>query len=81
MNFQLNGKDVTWYPDMKDTGNLKGTTRTLEGALGDSQRSNLERGLLSRNGWVVIDESSTFNMGVATSGCHSHRLVFHGILA
>lgn len=66
VNFQLNGKDVTWYPNMKDTGNLKGTTRTLDGALGDSQRSNLERGLLSRNGWVVIDESSTFNIGDGT---------------
>lgn len=66
VNFQLNDKDVTWYPDMKDTGNLKGTTRTLDGALGDSQRSNLERGLLSRNGWVVIDESSTFNIGDGT---------------
>ena len=66
VNFQLNGKDVTWYPDLKDTGNLKGTTRTLDGALGDSQRSNLERGLLSRNGWVVIDESSTFNIGDGT---------------
>lgn len=66
VNFQLNDKDVTWYPDLKDTGNLKGTTRTLDGALGDSQRSNLERGLLSRNGWVVIDESSTFNIGDGT---------------
>ena len=34
--------------------------------MGDSQRGNLERGLLSRNGWVVIDESATFNIGDGT---------------
>lgn len=66
VTFDLNGQTVSWCPSTKDTGNLKGTTRTLDGAVGDSQRGNLERGLLSRNGWVVIDESATFNIGDGT---------------
>lgn len=66
VTFDLNGQPESWCPSTKDTGNLKGTTRTLDGAVGDSQRGNLERGLLSRNGWVVIDESATFNIGDGT---------------
>ena len=52
--FDLNGKQVVWTPGMKDTGNLLGTTRTLDGVEG---ATSLEPGLVSRDGWVVVDDS------------------------
>jgi hypothetical protein len=30
VSFELNGKRVVWTPGMKDTANLRGTTRTLD---------------------------------------------------
>ena len=60
--FKLNGKTVTWHPGDQPSGNLKGTTRTLDGCLGYSQLSNrekeLEDGILSRDGWAIVDESA-----------------------
>lgn len=50
----VNGKVVTWTPGMPDTGNLHGTVRTLDGVDGACE---LEPGLLSRDGWVVVDDS------------------------
>ncbi len=52
--FSLNGKKIVWNPGMKDTANLKGTTRTLDGVEG---AASLEPGLLSRDGWTLIDDS------------------------
>ncbi len=46
---------TTWRPGAPDTANLKGTTRTLDGAKGPVP---LEPGLLSRDGWVVVDDSN-----------------------
>ena len=43
---------------MPDTGNLMGTTRTLDGALGDKTKEPIEPGLLSRDGWTVVDDSA-----------------------
>jgi alpha-glucosidase (family GH31 glycosyl hydrolase) len=54
VSFELNGKQITWTPGMKDTGNLLGTTRTLDGVEG---ATSLEPGLVSRDGWVVVDDS------------------------
>ncbi len=51
----VNGKPVTWRPGTEDTGNLKGTTRTLDGVNGPATR--LEPGLMSRDGWVVVDDT------------------------
>ena len=52
----------TWRPGMAPDGNLKGTTRTLDGCLGFEKLSNreseLEDGILSRDGWALVDESS-----------------------
>jgi hypothetical protein len=50
----LNGKAVVWHPEMKDTANLLGTTRTLDGVKGST---SLEPGLLSRDGWVLVDDT------------------------
>ena len=54
--FQMDGREVVWYPDKEDKHNLKGTMRTLDSASGDSHRGMLEDGILSRSGWAVIDE-------------------------
>ena len=51
-----------WRPGLSSAGNLKGTTRTLDGCLGFEKLSNkeaeLEDGILSRDGWAVLDESA-----------------------
>lgn len=57
ITFRMNGRAVTWYPWMKDTQNLKGTCRTLDGANGDNKRGEMEDGIISRSGWAVIDDS------------------------
>ena len=52
----------TWKPGMKDHKNLKGTTRTLDGALGkfsfgQMKKLPVEDGILSRSGWAFINDS------------------------
>ncbi len=56
--FMLDGKQISWHPGMADTGNLQGTTRTLDGALGDKTREPIGPGLISRDGWVLVDDST-----------------------
>ena len=46
---------ATWHPGLDDAGNLGGTTRTLDGW--DGARK-LPDGLLSRDGWAVVDDSA-----------------------
>jgi alpha-glucosidase len=58
ISFTLNGKAVTWHPGTPDTGNLMGTTRTLDGALGDKTKEPIEPGLVSRDGWTLVDDST-----------------------
>ena len=61
VSFNLGKKPVTWHPGLEDKGNLKGTTRTLDGCLGFEKLSHrekeLENGILSRDGWAIVDES------------------------
>ncbi|MFH1417520.1 MAG: TIM-barrel domain-containing protein [Planctomycetota bacterium] len=54
IELDLCGKKVVWRPGMKDTGNLRGTFRTLDGISG---ATSLEAGILSRDGWVLVDDS------------------------
>ncbi len=54
ITFSMNGDVKTWKPGMADSGNLKGTTRTLDGVEGSTP---LEDGLLSRDGWTLVDDS------------------------
>ena len=54
--FDLNGQTVTWTPGMDDKGNLQGTIRTLDGVKGSTP---LGAGLISRDGWVVVDDSQS----------------------
>ncbi len=58
ISFALNGKTVTWRPGTPDTGNLMGTTRTLDGALGSHTKEPIEPGLISRDGWTLVDDSA-----------------------
>jgi len=53
----VGGVRRTWRPGMADEGNLLGTTRTLDGALGDRIREPMEAGLISTSGWAVVDDS------------------------
>ena len=45
---------VTWTPGAPNPGNLGGTIRTLDGAAGPE---DLGQGLLSRDGWYLLDDS------------------------
>jgi hypothetical protein len=51
---EIPGQKITWHPGMEDKGNLLGTTRTLDGIRGATE---LDPGLLSRDGWTLIDDS------------------------
>nr|HEV7954058.1 TIM-barrel domain-containing protein [Candidatus Acidoferrales bacterium] len=53
--FTFNGATFTWHPGVVDSGNLGGTRRTLDGVRG---AASLEPGLLSRDGWVLVDDSA-----------------------
>jgi hypothetical protein len=55
VSFMLNGKRRKWHPGMKNTANLGGTIRTLDGVRGPTP---LEPGLLSRDGWALVDDSA-----------------------
>ncbi len=54
IEFTLDGKEVVWHPGEKDTTNLFGTIRTLDGVKGSTP---LDPGLLSRGGWTLIDDT------------------------
>jgi alpha-glucosidase len=58
IHFTLKGNAVTWKPGMADTGNLLGTTRTLDRAFGSKTPEPIEPGLISRDGWVLVDDSA-----------------------
>lgn len=58
IKFTLDGKPVSWHPGIADRGNLQGTTRTLDGALGDKTKEPIGQGLISRDGWVLVDDST-----------------------
>ena len=54
---RFNGTETDWFPGKKDTLNLLGTCRTLDGSYGDNKLREMEQGLVSRSGWSVIDDS------------------------
>jgi len=56
ITFKLESKEVVWKPGMPDTGNLLGTARTLDEVKGSNTK--LEPGLVSRDGWVLVDDST-----------------------
>jgi alpha-glucosidase len=54
----VDGKPVVWHPGLADPENLKGTTRTLDGALGSKTEEGIGPGLVSRSGWALVDDST-----------------------
>jgi len=73
VSFKMNGKNVVWHPGDAASGNLRGTTRTLDRIGGRSSKTalayrqrktnefvplELEDGILSRDGWAIVDESN-----------------------
>lgn len=52
--FKFKKTPTIWMPGTADTGNLLGTFRTLDGVNGATQ---LEKGILSRDGWAIVDDS------------------------
>jgi alpha-glucosidase (family GH31 glycosyl hydrolase) len=56
LSIMLKGTGVTWKYGMRQSGNLKGTARTLDFDIGTTK---LEDGLLSKSGWVVVDDSDS----------------------
>ena len=60
VSFRMNGRRVEWHPGMSSEGNLMGTARTLDGCMGPDKINNndpMETGVLSRDGWAIVDES------------------------
>lgn len=60
VSFKLNGKTVTWHPGLDDGANLMGTARTLDGCEGYKKinyNDPMETGIISRDGWAIVDES------------------------
>ena len=58
IELSFNGAAASWHPGMEDKGNLQGTTRTLDGALGGKTREPIDPGLISRDGWTLVDDSA-----------------------
>ena len=50
-------RTVTWRPGMDDSANLLGTCRTLDGCDGIRTLDPYDKGIISRDGWAVVDES------------------------
>ena len=65
VRFKLGKNNVTWKPGMDDSANLMGTTRTLDkydgftihGTDGRLTVDPFEKGVISRDGWALVDES------------------------
>lgn len=55
ISFLAKGDQIDWVPGKEDIGNLGGTARTLDGVSGTIP---LEQGIISRDGWAVVDDST-----------------------
>ena len=62
VEFKTAGVKTVWTPGMDDSANLMGTTRTLDNVDGNKHTAKdpLEKGLLSRDGWAVVDDSRNY---------------------
>ncbi len=61
--FKHNDKTATWHYGDEDSENLKGTARTLDGYVGgmnwEGKPIDLGKGIVSKSGWAVIDDSKS----------------------
>jgi alpha-glucosidase len=60
IEFKSNGRRATWKPGTRPTGNLKGTIRTLDDVSGAVP---LDDGILSCDGWALVDDSKALRLG------------------
>lgn len=58
IQLDVSGRLAVWRPGESDPGNLEGTTRTLDGALGDKTKEPIGPGLVSRSGWSLVDDTT-----------------------
>ena len=56
IRFQAGGVETTWRPGDDPAGNLGGTIRTLDATDG---AKDMGRGVLSRDGWALVDDSGS----------------------
>jgi alpha-glucosidase len=54
----VDGARVVWHPGDANPEDLLGTTRTLDGARGSKTQQPIGQGLVSRAGWVLVDDST-----------------------
>ncbi|MFM2089915.1 MAG: hypothetical protein RLZZ127_404 [Planctomycetota bacterium] len=57
--FPVSGRGGSWRPGQEPVGALGGTTRTLDGTAGDPP---VQPGLLSLDGWAVVDDSRSVRL-------------------
>ena len=63
IKFNVEEVEKVWNPGLENKGNLFGTTRTLDGFDGEIMQWStkkpieLDPGILSRDGWVIVDDS------------------------
>lgn len=64
VEFKTAGVKTVWTPGMDDKGNLMGTTRTLDNVDGSlhTAKDPLEKGLVSRDGWAIVDDTKNYLM-------------------
>lgn len=62
VEFLTAGRKTVWTPGADPSGNLMGTCRTLDRVDGNkhSEKDPLEKGLLSRDGWSLVDDSNNY---------------------
>ena len=58
VSLSVAGKSTVWHPGLVDDRNLMGTAHTLDESVGDKLGEPIEPGLISREGWAVVDDSS-----------------------
>ncbi|MGO8932739.1 MAG: TIM-barrel domain-containing protein [Terracidiphilus sp.] len=58
IEFTVDGEKKVWHPGDADSENLQGTTRTLDTARGSKTEEPIGQGLVSRAGWVLVDDST-----------------------
>lgn len=58
ISFILNNKQVEWYWGKEDKANLLGAVSSLD-QVSDSRTVKLENGLISKDGWTLINDSKT----------------------
>lgn len=56
IEFKFGDESVVWIPGKENTGNLRGTARTLDQC---ADATRLQEGILSREGWSLFDDSGS----------------------